>query len=250
MGAAPPTGHGPWSWEDGANTLVEAAARRYASAGRVALGFARGKLRHDPAYLGLLRGGSLARAGVLLDLGCGAGILLALLAACRDREARGAWPSEWPPLPQGLELRGIERRASAVNRARRALGHDAEVALADLCEAVVPPCATAVLLDVLHYLDADSQENLLARVVEALEPGGALLIREVDGGEGWRARVTRAAERVRALGRGEPGQRFHYRSAREWVAIVERLGCTADVRPMRAGTPFANVLITARVAPA
>jgi SAM-dependent methyltransferase len=207
----------------------------------------RGKLRHDPVYLQLLQRGLLPDGdGRLLDLGCGRGILLSLLVTARERLARGLYPEGWPPPPCGLELVGIETSARAATVARSALGAEARIEVADLRDAPLPPARAALLLDVLHYLPAAAQEELLARVAAALPPGGLLLVRDADAGGGWRFTATRIQERACALARRHWRQRFHYRSAAEWRRLLEAAGFEVDVAPMAGGTPYANVLLAGR----
>ena len=50
----------------------------------------------DPVYLQVLRDGRLPSSGVLMDLGCGQGLMLALLATARDRGKRGCGPRHGP----------------------------------------------------------------------------------------------------------------------------------------------------------
>lgn len=233
--------------------LVEAAAWRYLDCGIATWELARGKLRHDPVYLALLSGGELPRRGRLVDLGCGRGIALALLATAAEwpGEGEGAgtkWPAGWPPPPAGLELSGIERSPKRAAVARRALGAAAEVRAADLTQTEPPPCDVALLLDVLHYLGAAEQEALLDRTARALAPGGVLLIREADAARGLRFALTRAAERLAALARGHWRQRFHYRSAADWQRLLGAHGLAVSASSMWRGTPFANVLLVARKA--
>lgn len=38
----------------------------------------------------------------------------------------------------------------------------------------------------------------------------------------------------------------HHRSLAEWAAMLHRLGFAVEAEPMSAGTPFANVLLTAQ----
>ncbi len=225
--------------------LIEETAYRYLGHGMFDWELTRGKLRHDPVYLQILSNGLLPPRGRLLDLGCGRGILLSLLVTARDRFDRGAHPHGWPPPPE-LELYGIETAPSAAQAARTALGTAATIDLADLRDAGLPAAGAALLLDVLHYLPAEGQLDLLSRIRTALEPGGLLLIRDADAAGGWRFTATRIQERSCALARRHFRQRFHYRSAAEWSALLESAGFAVEVRPMGMGTPYANVLIAAR----
>jgi SAM-dependent methyltransferase len=257
--------------------LLERAARPYVEAGMIQWEFVRGKLRHDPLYFGLLQRGSLPADGTLLDLGCGRGILFSLLEAARRQAEHCAFPPGWPEPPSELELLGIEGRAKAARTAGIALRAAAEgvgdpsrpsdpaaalhpcppadpprlplraeVRHADLRDAELPPADVATLFDVLHYLPAAAQEELLDRVAICLKPGGLLLIREADadgGGAFWR---TRAAERLCAILRGDLRQRFHYRSRADWQRLLAERGFRVEAVPMSQGTPYSNVLIEAR----
>ena len=209
--------------------LVAAVAARYE--GRVHRGFVKGKLEHDPVYALLAADPDLARATPVLDLGCGRGILLAMLA----ERARGH--------RRALELHGIEARTSHAGAARAALKGEAHVETADLRDAALPPCQAACLIDVLHYLPAKAQALLLLRVVRALEPGGVLFVREIDRGAGLRGWLARAAEHLATVLRGEPAQRFCFRSADEWRTLLEGVGLSVSSRAADEGTPFANMLL-------
>ncbi|HEX2252351.1 MAG TPA: DUF2062 domain-containing protein [Thermoanaerobaculia bacterium] len=230
--------------------LREAAAEPYLEAGIRHWEFVRGKLRFDPVYRQILDLGLLPRPGTLVDLGCGRGILLALLSAPVE-EWRSTPPEQRsrPAAPTGMELHGIELAVSAVRVARRALRAAAKITRADLAQCEVPPCSTAVLLDVLHYLPAETQEDLLARTARALGPRGLLIVREADAAAGGGFGRVRLAERLRALSRGHWRQRFHYRTRGEWEELLERHGLEVDSVEGGAGTPFANVLLLARRRP-
>jgi uncharacterized protein (DUF2062 family) len=223
--------------------LIEETAYRYLGSGMFHWEFVRGKLRHDPVYLQILRQGLLPSEGRLLDLGCGRGILLSLLLSARDRFHRGLYPEGWPP-PPVLDLHGIETGVKPARAAQAALGDQAKIDILDLRDSELPPSRVVLLLDVLHYLPAEAQEDLLRRIARALEPGGLLLIRDADAGAGWRFTATRIQERICALGRRHWKQRFHYRSAAEWSRLLEEIGFTVDLQPMGMGTPYGNVLLT------
>jgi len=227
--------------------LIDETSRRYIPAGVFAWEFTRGKLRHDPLYFGLLARGGLPERGVLLDLGCGRGILMSLLATARDQAARGIFPAGWRAPSPELRFHGIERTEKTAAAARRALGDEATIETADLRRPGALPAAAAIfLLDVLHYLSAGEQEALLDRAVAALEPGGMLVLREADAGAGRRFALTRAAERLAGLARGRVRQRLCFRSAAEWSERLAARGLAVAALPMSGGTPFANVLLAGR----
>ncbi|HUL11850.1 MAG TPA: methyltransferase domain-containing protein [Methylococcaceae bacterium] len=221
--------------------LAEATAWRYRAAGRFVYGFVLGKLRHDPVYRTLLARTIVPPDGLILDLGCGRGILLALLATARTLGMMPGGSGGTRPC-----LYGVELRAADADVARAALGGEAEILRGDVRTAALPPCQVAILLDVLLYLERVEQDAVLARVVTVLAPGGLLIVREADAGGGWRFIATRLAERLCALARGHWQQKYCYRSAAEWRDKLESLGFVVDTQPMSEGTPFANILFIAR----
>jgi SAM-dependent methyltransferase len=226
--------------------LFEAATRPYIAAGRYAWHFARGKLRHDPVFFSLLRRGLLPDRGILLDLGCGQGVLLSLLKAAKEQYQAGSWPRNWPAPPLNLGMQGIELRQDRVQSARCALGGAVQVNPGDLRDFEFPRCSAIVILDVLLYLGEAEQGRVIERAAGALEPGGLLLLREADAGGGAAFRVTEWSERIAGALRGEFGRRLHYRSAVHWIAELAGRGFAVDAEPMSEGTPFANVLFVAR----
>ena len=225
---------------------MDAAARRYAPAGRFARHFARGKLGSDPVFAEILRRGLVPDGARLLDLGCGQGCLLALLVAARDQHRAGRWPAGWPPPPAGLALHGIEFLAKDVARANAALGRAGTVERGDLRAVPLPPGDVVVLMDVLHYLEPEAQERLLARIAQALGPGGLFLTRVGDAAAGFAAALTWVVDQAVAFARGQGLHRFHRRTIPEWTAALERHGFAVTAEPMNGEVPFANVLLVGR----
>jgi SAM-dependent methyltransferase len=233
--------------------LIDAAAGRFAGSDRFSGSnrfnrhFAHGKLSCDPVYLGLIKHKLLPDQGRLLDLGCGQGILLSLLLTAREFAKQGKWPQTWPQPPAELELYGFERRPNMVRAARLALGNSAIIDASDLRNSSLPACRAVVILDVLHYLSADEQHDLLRKAGQALQPGGVLLMREGDAGAGLSYGFTVFIDHLVAVLRRQFRQRFHFRSQKEWVSLLEQLGFSVETLPMDEGTPFANVLYVGRM---
>lgn len=225
--------------------LLDAASQPYRKAGRFAYKFARGKLGVDPVYRAILELGLLQRYKRILDLGCGQALLSAwLLAAARCYE-RAAWPRGWPPPAQGQTVRGIELMPSDVARAHRALGHACDVIQGDIRSAPFGATDAVVILDVLHYLDARSQCDVLERVHAALPPGGLLLLRVGDPTAGLRFRITAYTDKLAMFFRGHGFVATHCRSLPKWRALLAECGFNSEATPMSRGTPFANVLLIA-----
>lgn len=213
--------------------VAEAAAAPYRAAGRFAWRFARGKLRGDPVFRYMLEARLIPEGARLLDLGCGQGLLAALLRAAGT--------------PRVADYRGVELMQSEVARARRALGDRCGVVQGDLRTADFGSADTVAVLDVLHYMPSADQDRVLARVRESLAPGGILLLRIADAAGGLRFRIGNWVDWSVAFARGHGAMRFHCRSVAQWRRALETLGFDVETEPMSRGTPFANVLLVARL---
>jgi trans-aconitate methyltransferase len=226
--------------------LVEKTASRYLPTGCASWEFANGKLRFDPVYREILQRGLLPSRGTLLDLGCGQGLMLALLATAKELYRTHAWPPTWPQ-PPALRLHGVEIRPRMVAHAQAALGNDATIVHGDLRTTLLPRCDVALLFDVAHLMPRADQDRLLARLAEVIEPGGLLVLREADAAAGLRFWAVRVGNWLCHAAQGRWHSRFHYRTAAAWRERLAEMGFEIESEPMGQGTPFANVVIYARL---
>jgi SAM-dependent methyltransferase len=228
--------------------LINAASAPYWSTDLFAYYRARGKLRGDPAFTGILREGLLRESERILDLGCGQGLLAAWLLAARSRsdERPQNWPPEWPAAPRPTSIRGIEMSRRDIQRARRALGQKAEFELGDITEAEFGTVDAIVILDVLHYIDYESQLCVLSRAQAALAPGGILLLRVSDAGSGIRFTIGKYIDQTIMLTHYGRPPRVYCRALHEWQEVLAAAGFHCATLPMSSGTPFANVMLIAR----
>ncbi len=190
--------------------------------------YVRIKLRRDPATQAVA---ALAPLGDILDIGCGRGHLaLFLLESAAAKRVRGF---DWD-----------EKKVKIANLA--AEGLDASFEKADMRGAAFESADTVLLVDVLHYLAVDAQDELLDRAADAVRPGGRLVIREAAAGRGWRSFMTRLFEWIGMAIRFNLGEKLRVRDvARELVPRLEARGMTCTVEPCWKGTPFSNVLLVA-----
>jgi uncharacterized protein (DUF2062 family)/SAM-dependent methyltransferase len=224
--------------------LIGAAAERYLPLGIGAWELARGKMQMDPVYVRILSDGVLPDAGTILDIGCGQGLMLALIATARVRHAEGLWPG-WPPPPNAAELVGLEPRARVAARARTALEHDARIVFAGALDAPLSPCRAVLLVDVLHMLNRDDQDRVLTAVHHSLEPGGVLILREADAAGGARFMLVRLGNWLRGVAEGQLARRLEFDSAAGWETRLRALGFATTRAHSGGAAPLANFLIYA-----
>ncbi|HVY04745.1 MAG TPA: class I SAM-dependent methyltransferase [Burkholderiales bacterium] len=225
--------------------LIDAASRPYLAAGRATYHFVRGKLRHDPFFLELLRTRRIAEGARVLDLGCGHAIVASLLLAARARFEAGQWPESWPIPPADPQLYGLDSARGPANCARMSLGERATIEISDVREAQFPSADLILIIDVLHYMNAGEQDRVLDKAVAALRPGGSLVLRIANPSAGWKFLAGRAADHFGYVIRGLPPPRHHHRQVDEWRSSLGARGLDARVEPLLGKASFANVLLQA-----
>jgi SAM-dependent methyltransferase len=230
--------------------LFDSAVAPYVPAGKFAMHFARGKLSGDPVFREILRRGLIAPDSHVVDIGCGQGLLSAWLLAAGNMASDDDWPKDWGTAPRSVTVQGIELMPADVQRAKTALKQHASrfsFEVGDMCTATFDKAQTVAILDVLHYVPYVAQEDVLARVRDALSPNGLLILRIGDAAGGWGFKVSNWVDSVVFFMRGHKSSRLYCRSLSEWTTVLEKIGFDVETKPMSEGTPFSNVLMLARL---
>jgi SAM-dependent methyltransferase len=231
--------------------LLDAASAPYRDAGSFASHYARGKLGIDPVFRYVITEGLIPSDARVLDLGCGQALLTSLYIAAERLAGSGIWPASWAPPPRGVRIQGIELMPRDVGWAHVALGSAAEIVCGDMREVPFPASDVVVVLDSLQYLAIDDQERVLARIRAALGDDGRegrLLLRISDPSWTLRFLTTQFVDRIVTRWRGHAVAPTFCRPVAAWQRKLVDLGFEVEARPMSRGTPFANVLLVARVA--
>lgn len=227
-------------------TLLERASRPYRQAGRFAWHFAKGKLSGDPVFFGLLENGLIPDASRLIDLGCGQGLLASWLLEARKLYEAGIWPAHWPAAPKIQNIWGVELMPRDVQRAQIALGERAKFSQGDIRTADYGDAEVVVMLDVLHYLDYEAQEEVIRHIRGTLPVNGIFITRIGDAAGGLPFYFSNLIDRTVYLLRGHRSYKIYCRTLKEWQQVLKRNGFESSPLPMNKGTPFNSVLLLAK----
>lgn len=164
--------------------------------------------------------------GDVLDLGCGVGLVsvdLALTGPGRRVVAVDVDPSKTE----------VARRA--VQRA----GVGDQVRVEDVPLGWSPPTGAfdaVVVVDVLYLLGRDAAIDLLDRLVDALRPGGVLVVKEMAPSPRWKAAWTRFQETVAVRGlRVTAGATVDLVPTEDLAGHLSARGLPVDVVPLDRG---------------
>jgi SAM-dependent methyltransferase len=230
--------------------LLELASAPYRHTGQFNYRWARGKLQHDPIFAALIEQAVLPEGARVLDLGCGRGLLAAWFLAAEQLAERGLWCAPMPA-PRSLSFRGVElmaREAECGNRALQPLyGQRVQLCHGDMRRVEMGDADVVVVLDVLHYIAPLEQDRLLDQIRAALGHGGLFITRVGDAASGWRFRLSQVVDRCMAFAQGHRAARMWCRPLADWISALEARGFAVQAVAMSQGTPFANVMLTARV---
>ena len=191
-------------------------------------GYAKGKIKWDPAYAAvaeLLRKSSYP----LLDIGCGVGLLAAYL-----RESGCRQPIIGIEPDAGKIRIAVERVAGAYPSLEFRVGD---------ARALPEFCGDIVMLDVLHYMDPDAQHSVLEHIASRICPGGRALIRTAFRDGSWRYHATMLEEAFVRLSGWICGGSCHFPTREVATAPFRGPQWKISVRPMWGRTPFNSHLV-------
>ena len=162
----------------------------------------------------------------LLDLGAGHGTFVRLAV-------------EWA-VGSAVALEPDARKLLATYR------HPRVRFVAGYAEAVSGRFGAVSILDVLYRIPLPGWDPLLRQAFLRLEPGGVLLLKEIDPGKRGKALWNRAQEKAADLLGMTLGEAFSYETKEEVQARLTRLGFEdVTIEDVGAGYPHAHVLYTA-----
>jgi 2-polyprenyl-3-methyl-5-hydroxy-6-metoxy-1,4-benzoquinol methylase len=168
----------------------------------------------------------LPTSGQVLDVGCGFG-LFALHFATQNPHLR----------IRGFDL--SERRVNMARRAAKRLGvNNAQFDVADAASfRFDSPIAAAYMLDLIHHIPERSVAPLIDTIASNLEPGGRLLVKDIESSPGYKLGFTWALDKLMDF-----KAPVRYWAPEEIQPLIERAGFTVHRHRMIDYLPYPHIL--------
>jgi ubiquinone/menaquinone biosynthesis C-methylase UbiE len=168
----------------------------------------------------------LPPSGQVLDIGCGFG-LFALHFAIQN---------------PGIRIQGFDLSERRVNMARRAAGRlgVANVRF-DVADAATlrfdSPISAAYMLDLVHHIPEPSVAPLVGTIARNLEPGGRLLVKDIEPSPSYKLGFTWALDKL--MDYKAP---VRYYAPEEIQPLIERAGFVVHRHRMIDYLPYPHIL--------
>lgn len=167
----------------------------------------------------------ITKDGLIVDLGCGYGVFANMLGL----------GSSW------RKIIGFDSDENKIKFANRGLSN-VECKVGDITKIEIPPADCVILIHVLHHLPSyQDQEKLLERCVRALNPGGSLIITEVDYKPWWKFIFCFLADHILY-----PYDSINFRSSLDFLESLRLLPFRVKIFPMHQDTLFSHITYVCR----
>jgi len=224
----------PRHHDPGHRAAVAAIACQFPPRARYHRHYSRCKLLTDPLYQSVWEQLRTAPPLVLADLGCGLGLTGMYL---RQRGWTGGY--------HGIDYDSRKIRLGRHLVERHYSGGPQEpftLECGDLKDWAGTAGGHVALLDVLQYFNATQQRELLDRCVQAVAPGGLLVIRATLRCRHPRFRVNQACDWFARAVNWMRSPPVHYARGEEIAGQLRAHGLEGDFTPLWGRTPFCNWL--------
>ena len=161
--------------------------------------------------------------GVLASFGCGIGIMEAYL---------------------GLRYPSLRIDASDCDPRKISIANDVAPpnVMFRVCDVISDPFPAGLpailFVDLLHHIPRESHDAVVAKSFSALQPGGRLIVKDLDTRPRWKQVWNWGQDMIRS--RGEPP---HVRSLEEWRCLMERHAFEVASFAIATWRPYAHVVL-------
>lgn len=170
----------------------------------------------------------LPKSGIIIDLGCGEGLLSNYLAIASSER----------------KITGIELDPERLARAKKGI-ENISFKVGDIVKSAYPKGDVFILFHVLHHLPSTfAQEEVLKRIKNNLKPGGKLIVVEVYVEPSIKYLAAWFADHFLVPWVFEKRffTRAYFRKERDWKDLLNRLGYNTKSTLEVKGRPFPNII--------
>ncbi len=168
------------------------------------------------------------KEATIVDLGCGNGLFPNILnVASADRQ-----------------IFGIDLDEKKIEIANQTKAPDSNIfyQTGDVVEAEYPQGDVFSLVDVLYLIPYDKHELILQKCYRSLPPGGILILKEMDTKPRWKYLWNLFQETLAVkLIAFTLGERFYFRSQKDYTDLLQRLGFSVKPVPLDSGYWYPHI---------
>jgi len=166
----------------------------------------------------------LPEKGVILDIGCGYG-LLANFLALKSAKRR---------------VVGIDNNSKRLKVAKKTVINSSKIKFInrDLRRLNLPECMGVTISDVLHHLPENILNDLLTNIYNKMKFGGKMVIEEVDIRPRWKYFLNILVDKIILY----PKDKINFKPAEYWEDLFKKIGFKVKVISANKGLPLSDII--------
>jgi SAM-dependent methyltransferase len=173
----------------------------------------------------------LPKQGLVLDLGCGYGVVSHLVASGHP----------------GRMVMGFDTSAHRIEVARQSIvrNKSLEFHTADISGTQIPQCDAVIMIDILYMFPYQRQEQLLIHCYRKLNDGGVLVIKDSCKSPYWKYAYVYIEETAKIklgiYGRKAKERSLHFWDVQEFLELLRKIGFHPSVIWAKSHLPYPGV---------
>jgi len=179
---------------------------------------------------------NLPKRGLVLDLGCGYGIISHLVSASHPERS----------------VVGVDLSSRRIEVAKKSVDHSENVKFyaADIREVQTPRCDATIMIDVLYMFPYRDQERILSRCYENLRDNGVLIVKDNSKSPYWKYAYAHVEDVVKTklgvYGREIRKNSLWYWDVQDFLKLLSKIGFHATMLPLKSLLPYPGVFYICR----
>lgn len=177
---------------------------------------------------------NLPKQGLIIDLGCGYGIISHLISNTNRK------------------IIGIDASSHRIKVAQSSINHRENVEFyeMDIREFQIFNCGAIVIIDVLCMLPYDDQERILVKCYECLQNDGIMIIKDSTKFPLWKYVYMRVEEwvktRLRVYGKEIEGNGLFVWKSKDFISLLNKTGFDVSTVPLKSHLPYPGIFYICR----